>query len=163
MPPTTSGGYSHDNIKIRTNNDRSGATGVRSDSVDTVGDGIPDWWRAQYFGGSGTNTNASSCAACDLTGTGVNNLFKYVADLNPTNPASRLAIISIATITNDVNLLWIGGSNVWQSVERSSNLADTNGWSGIFTNPPPASVTNTLLHTGAGNATNLFYRIKAWR
>ena len=40
MPPTTSGGYSHDNIKIRTNTDRSGATGVRSESV-TSSDASP--------------------------------------------------------------------------------------------------------------------------
>ena len=132
-------------------------------SVDTVGDGIPDWWRAQYFGGSGTNTNSSSCATCDVSGTGQDNLFKYTADLNPTSPASRLAIISIVTITNDVNLIWIGGSNAWQFVESSSNLTDTNGWSASYTNPPPTSLTNTLLHTGAANATNLFYRIKARR
>jgi poly(beta-D-mannuronate) lyase len=131
--------------------------------VDTVGDGIPDWWRAQYFGGIGTTTNASSCATCDFTGTGQNNLFKYVADLNPTNPASRFAIVSIATITNDVRLIWIGGSNAWQFVEGSSNLTDTNGWSAIYTNTPPTSLTNTQLHTGVGNATNLFYRIKARR
>ena len=31
---------------------------------DSVGDGIPDWWRAQYFGGNGTTTNALSCATC---------------------------------------------------------------------------------------------------
>ncbi len=31
---------------------------------DSVGDGIPDQWRAQYFGGDGTTTNADSCAAC---------------------------------------------------------------------------------------------------
>ena len=45
MPPTTSGGYSHDSIKIRTNNDRSWATGVRSDFVTSVGDlPVADGW-----------------------------------------------------------------------------------------------------------------------
>ena len=61
-----------------------GATGT-STSVwierDSVGDGIPDWWRAQYFGGNGTTTNGQSCATCDADGTGQNNLFKYVAGL----------------------------------------------------------------------------------
>ena len=41
MPPTTSGGYSHDIIKTRTNNHRSWATGVRSEFVSGV-DNIPD-------------------------------------------------------------------------------------------------------------------------
>jgi uncharacterized repeat protein (TIGR03803 family) len=57
-------------------------------ATDSVGDGIPDWWRARYFGGDGTTTNDQSCAACDSDGTGQSNLFKYVAGLNPTNPAS---------------------------------------------------------------------------
>ena len=68
-----------------------GATGTATKvwiAPDSVGDGIPDLWRAQYFGGNGTSTNSQSCAACDADGTGQNNLFKYVAGLNPTNSAS---------------------------------------------------------------------------
>jgi PKD repeat protein/phosphodiesterase/alkaline phosphatase D-like protein len=131
-------------------------------SVDTVGDGIPDWWRARYFGGDGTTTNASSCATCDLTGTGQNNLFKYSADLNPTNPASRLAITTITAITNDVELTWIGGVDAWQYLECSPNLA-SNQWSDIFTNAPPTTITNTALHAGTAAKSNLFYRIRARR
>jgi uncharacterized repeat protein (TIGR03803 family) len=59
---------------------------------DSVGDGISDAWRARYFGGNGTTTNNQSCAACDADGTGQNNHFKYVAGLDPTNPASVFAI-----------------------------------------------------------------------
>lgn len=49
-------------------------------------DGIPDVWQVQYFG---TN-NLRGIATADATGTGQNNLFKYTAGLNPTDPASRL-------------------------------------------------------------------------
>jgi uncharacterized repeat protein (TIGR03803 family) len=63
---------------------------------DSVGDGIPDWWRAQYFGGSGTTTNAQSCAMCDADRTGQNNLFKYVAGLNPTNSASVFTLSALS-------------------------------------------------------------------
>ena len=149
----------------------SGASGLSTNtqtnlivaaSVDTVGDSIPDWWRALYFGGSGTTTNAASCAACDLTGTGQNNLFKYVADLNPTDPASRLAIISISASNNDVHLIWIGGANAWQYLECSPSLV-SNHWSANSTNPPPTAITNSVIHVGAATATNLFYRIKANR
>jgi hypothetical protein len=55
---------------------------------DSVGDGIPDWWRTEYFGGDGTTTNDQSCATCDADNTGQNNRFKYVAGLDPTNAAS---------------------------------------------------------------------------
>lgn len=65
---------------------------------DSVGDGIPDWWRAQYFGGDGTTTNGQSCAGCDADGTGQNNLFKYTAGLDPTNPAS-VFVTSVQSVT----------------------------------------------------------------
>ncbi|MCX7010219.1 MAG: hypothetical protein NTY53_23770 [Kiritimatiellaeota bacterium] len=130
---------------------------------DSVGDGIPDWWRAQYFGGDGTTNNASSCATRDFDNDGLNNLAEYLAGTDPTNAVSRLAIINITIVTNDVLITWIGGTNAWQAIECNSNLTDTNAWSAIFTNSPPTTVTNTLPHPGAGAATKLFYRIKAWR
>jgi hypothetical protein len=64
---------------------------------DNVGDGIPDWWRQEYFG-MATPTNHFDCATCDADGTGQDNLFKFVAGLNPTNPASVFAL-KIAPVT----------------------------------------------------------------
>ena len=67
-------------------------------SGDTIGDGIPNWWRALYFpnqpsgNSSGSHTNAVSCATCDANGTGQNNFFKYIAGLDPTNPASVFVV-----------------------------------------------------------------------
>lgn len=51
-------------------------------------DGLPDWWQVQYFG----LDNPAAAPAADADGTGQNNLFKYVAGLNPTNPASRFEL-----------------------------------------------------------------------
>ncbi len=67
-------------------------------NLDIVGDGIPDWWRLQYFNNS-SSTGATSCAACDFDGTGQNNLFKYVAGLNPTDPTA-VFVLDIASVTN---------------------------------------------------------------
>ncbi|HXI82669.1 MAG TPA: LamG-like jellyroll fold domain-containing protein [Verrucomicrobiae bacterium] len=66
--------------------------------TDSVGDGIANWWRLQYFGSSST-TNSSTCGACDYDGTGQNNLFKYVAGLDPTDITS-VFYLQIATVTN---------------------------------------------------------------
>ncbi len=78
----------------------AGSAGLLVVTPDTVADGIPDWWRAAYFPpGDGTTTNnPGSCAACDADGTGQNNLFKYVAGLNPTNPAS-IFVLTIVPVT----------------------------------------------------------------
>ncbi|MEI6562874.1 MAG: metallophosphoesterase [bacterium] len=131
-------------------------------SADSVGDGIPDWWRALYFGGDGTSTNARSCATCDADGTGQNNLAKYLADLDPTNPASRLAIISIASSNQDIHLTWIGGSNSWQYLETSRSLVSSN-WVAVYTNIRPAPVTNIMVNSVTVAVTNLFFRISAHR
>jgi hypothetical protein len=56
--------------------------------IDSVGDGIPDWWRQLYFGGSGMTTNSSSCASCDPDGDGLSNLQEYLLGSNPTDPNS---------------------------------------------------------------------------
>jgi hypothetical protein len=42
-------------------------------------------WQIQYFGGT---NNPSAAPDVDVTGTGQNNLFKYAAGLDPTNPSS---------------------------------------------------------------------------
>ncbi len=63
---------------------------------DADGDGMPDEWERQNFGGA---TNAS--AAADDDGDGVNNLSEYIADTQPTNGAShldlRIEVISAAS------------------------------------------------------------------
>ncbi len=53
-------------------------------------------WQILYFG-STNNPNAASDV--DADGTGQNNLFKYVAGLDPTNPAS-VFVLQVAAITN---------------------------------------------------------------
>lgn len=56
--------------------------------LDSDGDGVPDWWTSLYFGHPTGQSNDLSRAGDDASGTGQDNLFKYVAGLNPTNPAS---------------------------------------------------------------------------
>ena len=74
------------------------ATGLTYTAVnrflDSVGDGIPDVWRARYFGGTGTTADATSCATADPDHDGIDNLHEYLADTDPTNPSSRFEIAS---------------------------------------------------------------------
>lgn len=61
---------------------------IKNTGLDDYGiyanDGIPDTWQTQYFG----ENNPLGRAYSDASHTGQNNLFKYIAGLNPTNPAS---------------------------------------------------------------------------
>jgi len=118
--------------------------------TDSVGDGIANWWRLQYFGNSST-TDATTCAACDFDNTGQNNLFKYVAGLDPTDP-TQVFSLQIATVTNQdaqetllFNPLASGRTYV---PECSTDL--TSGWFplldylGPTTNGNQVTITDTI-------------------
>jgi len=123
----------------------------------SANDGIPDGWAIAY----GFDPTLASVATLTNTN-GFTTLQSYIADLDPTNPDSQLAIIGIASTNNGVQLTWVGGSNAWQYLDCASMLT-TNQWSAIFTNVPPTSITNSVIHTGAAASTNLFYRVRAGR
>jgi hypothetical protein len=68
--------------------------------VDSDEDGIPNWWTQQYFHHSIGFAGDKSRAKDDADGTGQNNRFKYVAGLNPTNPASVFEL-RVLCVTNE--------------------------------------------------------------
>ncbi|MCG3150673.1 MAG: hypothetical protein PCFJNLEI_04164 [Verrucomicrobiae bacterium] len=118
-------------------------------TTDTVGDGIPDWWRILYYDptGSGTTTNSQSCATCDGDGDGQNAQAEYRAGTNPTDPANVLQIITVnRLLTGDTVITWksvIGKQYVVQySDQLTSGFADlssTNTATGVtmsYTNNP---------------------------
>lgn len=123
-----------------------------------AGDGIPDWWQNQYFGLN--NTNAAP--GVDADGTGQNNLFKYVAGLDPTNPASifLLKIASVISQPSQKNLIYnpIATGRTY-TVQYRTNLV-----SGVYTNlaafsGPVTNITQaTVTDLGATNQAK-FYRI----
>jgi len=131
--------------------------------LDSVGDGIPDWWRAAYFPPSnGSTTNNQDCATCDADGTGQNNLFKFLAGLDPTNPASILQITSVTKQSNDVLVAWttVGGhSYVLQSTRGTAMIAGFNtnfaDASPVITEPGSAASTTNYLDVGAAYASAL--------
>lgn len=129
-------------------------------ALDSVGDGIPDWWRRQWFGGAGTTTNATSCATSDTDNDGLTVAQEYAVDTNPTNAASRLALLSVASPSNNVQLVWTGGTAATQVIEFRADLA-TGSWVGLATNRPPTLISNTWLRSDDG--TNGFFRLRAWR
>ena len=131
---------------------------------DSIGDGIPDWWRDAYFGAA-TPSNSFDCATCDFDGTGQNNLFKYVAGLNPTNPSSVfvLTILPVAGQPTQKMLTYspiVMGSGQVYTVQFRTNLtggalyAAVSTISGPTTNGSQATVIDTQ-----ATQTQKFYRV----
>lgn len=69
-----------------------------------AGDGLPDSWQYQYFG----LDNPDAAPDKDPSGVGQNNLFKYEAGLDPTDPASvfRLRITGVPDQPNRKQLIF---------------------------------------------------------
>jgi hypothetical protein len=144
-----------------------GASGNVSLSIfapDSTGDGIPDWWRQTYFAAA-TPTNNHDCATCDADGTGQNNLFKFVAGLNPTNPAS-VFVLKVAPVAGQptqkaltYNPILIGSGQVY-TVQFRTNLtggaayATLTTTSALTTNGAQVSLNDTQ-----ATQTQKFYRV----
>jgi hypothetical protein len=121
--------------------------------------GIPDSWLVQYFG---TPPNPDAAPNMDVDGTGQNNLFKYVAGLDPTNPASIfvLQIASIAGQPTQKNLIFnpeVGGRTYTPQFRTNLNSgawATLTGMAGPVTNANQVTVTDMT-----ATQTQKFYRI----
>ena len=140
------------------------ASGTGACAADSVGDGIPDSWRLQYFVG-GIPTNASSCAACDPDGDGKSNLQEFLAGTDPTNSASALRITSIARAGTNVLVTWTMGSGKTNALQATAGVGNgsyaTNNFSDIFivTNTI-GPVTNYLDIGAATNFPSRYYRVR---
>ncbi|MGD0059463.1 MAG: TIM-barrel domain-containing protein [Verrucomicrobiia bacterium] len=153
-------------------NDVSLAYSVQLFTGDSVGDGIPDWWRAQYFS-NGTNTyfgnttNSQSCATCDPDGDGMNNLQEYLSGTVPTNSASFLHITSVTPQGTNMVVTWYTAGGHTNVVQAASGLPN-GSYSNNFVDVSPyiiiqGSGDTTTNYTDLGAATNSpsrYYRVR---
>jgi hypothetical protein len=97
-------------------------------ALDSDGDGIPDWWMIEFFGHPTGQAGDLSLAQDDADGTGMSNLQKYLAGLNPTDPSSILAM-SIATDASGTNVVlnWTGATGKTYQILSTTNL-DNQVW-----------------------------------
>jgi hypothetical protein len=124
----------------------------------STSNGIPDGWA--YAHGFDP-TLAGTAALTNLNG--YTTLQSYTADLDPTNPASRLEFTDVGLVTDGIRLAWKGGTWATQYIEVRQNL-DGSGepWAAIFTNRPPTATATNIIDAGSTNGM-LFYRLKATR
>lgn len=115
-------------------------------------DAINDAWQVQYFG----LNNPNAAPTIDMTGTGQNNLFKYIAGLHPLNPASRF--ITTVGSANPAHTLTL--SPRWPdrtyNVECSYDLLNWQPLTGTTTQDNA----EIRILTDPENQTRKFYRVK---
>ena len=125
---------------------------TRIAQVDTDGDGLPDTWEAQYFGGV---TNGA--AGTDNDHDGLGNLAEYLAGTSPTNPLSVLKFHGLAPSgTNGLVVEWASETGRLYDLQRSTNLL--TGFSPLTSGIPAAPPLNVYTDS-IGNAPVYFYRV----
>jgi subtilisin family serine protease len=124
-------------------------------SVDTDGNGLPDWWEQEFFGRlTGTDPNA------DPDHDRASNLAEFLAGTNPTNFNSALRLIALrAAGTNGVVLEWPGVSGRYYRLLRATNLL--NGFNTLVrTNLPATPPLNIVTDAPPASASPQFYRLE---
>ncbi len=132
---------------VTVNSDKTSGTNTISvlgtGTDDGDGNGLPDWWELQHFGGTGVNPNA-------VCSNRVNTVIQaYVAGLNPTNSSARFGITN-----HSRNLIqWNAVSGRVYNVYWSTNLM--NGFQTLQTNYTGGAITDSVRSA----ASKCFYKI----
>jgi 1,4-alpha-glucan branching enzyme len=121
--------------------------------LDSDGDGLLNGWEQTYFGDP-----VIAQPNVDDDGDGMSNLAEQTADTNPKSAGSALRFTGIARSGSNLALTWQGGVNARQYVQKSGSL--NAGWTDIYTNNPPTTVTNSLA-IPVPAAAPVYYRLRA--
>jgi len=126
---------------------------------DWNGDGMPDQWEIDYFGGTDT---AAGAATNDYDHDGMPNLDEFIAGTNPTNAASRLVITDMGFplgATSQVVLAWSSVTSTFYNVSMRQDF--TSVWQVVQKHLPPVPPENlsTVDVSAAGAVTGLFLRV----
>lgn len=113
-------------------------------------------WLQQYGLPIGTNTDTT-----DADGTGMNNWQKWIAGLNPTNPASVLAMSPSVLAANSTGIAvsWQSVSNRTYYLQRATDLTAQSAFSAIYSNILGQAGTTSFTDTTATNGGPYFYRV----
>lgn len=126
-------------------------------TIDSVGDGVADTWRALYFSGDGTTTNNQSAASADPDGDGLSNEQEYNAGTSPLDNQSVLRLDgSFAGHAATLNFLGVAGHRY--ALETTDSLSSPE-WRTVFYNIV-SDENQKLLDFDTGGVSNGFYRLR---
>ncbi len=121
--------------------------------VDANHNNISDAWEQEYFGAVTTNRTQST----DTDGNGMTDYAKFIAGINPTNPASRFCFTGETIQSSQlVQMKWTVVTNRLYKVFASSDLVS---WQPV-TDWLQASNQSTMIYATTNSANSDFYRVQ---
>ena len=123
-----------------------------------IGDGIPGWWRQQYFG-NGLSASGNAALNADPDGDGMTNYQEYLAGTNPTSAASLFHITAIAPGGGGMRVTFASMSGKTYRVDKTSTLKDPNSWVTVQDNVAGTGSNISITDLGVNSAHGCFYRV----
>ncbi len=109
-------------------------------TVDYDMDGMPDQWEEAHFGSIDA---ANGGVFEDWDGDGVANRAEYRSGTVPTDPGSRLAIVSLQPNAGEMGVSWQSVSNMAYRIMTSSNLV-SDSWSTLEEGVPASGAATSM-------------------
>jgi hypothetical protein len=123
-------------------------------SADTDGDGIPDLWETAH----GLNPNAAGDALTDDDGDGIANLQEYLANTDPHDSTSFLAVTELAADGPDLLLSFSTAHGKTYRLDGSST--SPNGpWTVLMDGVAGTGDVVVIRLIGANGAADVFFRV----
>jgi len=124
-----------------------------------IGDGIPGWWRNQYFN-NGLSVTAASAPNADPDGDGASNLQEYRAGTQPLDSSSLFGIRTMAVQGNAVTLTFDSVAGRSYDVQRSPKLGADAVWTTIQSAVPGTGQPVSISDPDALSLPVRFYRVR---
>ncbi len=131
---------------------------VSVSSVDSDGDGIPDNWMNAHFHHPTGQAGDKSRATDDADGTGMTNLQKFRAGLDPLNPNSVFRISSIALSSANIQIGFPSISGKTYQLQYRNDLV-TGNWSTLTDQIFGTGATIQVIDFSNSGASRRFYRL----
>jgi len=125
-------------------------------SANLATNNTPHWWLAKY------NLSMNDAGALWEDGDGIPAWQEYLADTDPTNKSSVLAITNMMFTGSNLTINWQGGVWATQYIEQCTSLVE-HSWVPLYTNAPPTAISGSINLAPASNSASSFYRIRAKR
>jgi hypothetical protein len=123
-----------------------------------VGDGIPGWWRLNYFG-NGLSAAGAAAWNADPDGDGMTNYQEYIAGTDPMNRPSAFKITAVTASGNDMVVTFSSVLGKLYELQKTTSLNSAGSWVTLQDNIEGTGNPVSIHDTGAASQPAGFYRV----